>query len=162
MTDRHFAGQGKNLKVIGFTTMGKYRVTGEFNDQNLLERVVTWIPDRVMGDMQVEIRYSDYRDVGNGVKFPHRIHAHQGDHPLLPGGNGRNWMDVQVSNVQVNAAERGGRRFPAAVRNAPRSARARRRDTAQARRLADGRRLAQQRGDRVPRFHRRRRRPAGR
>jgi glyoxylase-like metal-dependent hydrolase (beta-lactamase superfamily II) len=118
MTDRHFTGQGKNLKVIGFTTMGKYRVTGEFNDQNLLERVVTWIPDRVMGDMQVEIRYSDYRDVGNGVRFPHRIHAHQGDHLLLPGGNGRNWMDVQVSNVQVNVPN-AQLEVPAAVRNAP-------------------------------------------
>src|SRR5688572_19462644 len=118
VTDRHFAGQGKNLKVLGFTTMQKYRVTGEFNDQNLLERVVTWIPDRVMGDMQVEIRYSDYRDVGNGVRFPHRIHAHQGDHPLLPGGNGRNWMDIQVSNVQINVPN-AAVEIPAAVRNAP-------------------------------------------
>ena len=118
VTDRHFSGQGKNLKVIGFTTMQKYRVTGEFNEQNLLERVVTWIPDRVMGDMQVEIRYSDYRDVGNGVRFPHRIHAHQGDHPLLPGGNGRNWMDIQVSNVQLNVPN-AMQEVPAAVRNAP-------------------------------------------
>ena len=34
-----------------------------------------------MGDMMVEIRYTDYRDVGNGAKFPYRIHGHQGDHP---------------------------------------------------------------------------------
>ena len=118
VSSRHFAGQGRTVNVLGFTTMQKYRVTGEFNDQNLLERVVTWIPDRVMGDMQVEIRYSDYRDVGNGVKFPHRIHAHQGDHPLLPGGNGRNWMDIQVSNVQVNVPN-AAQEIPAAVRNAP-------------------------------------------
>ena len=60
VTDRYFVRTGRTLKVIGFTTMGKYRVTGEFNDQNLLERVVTWIPSPMMGDMQVEIRYSDY------------------------------------------------------------------------------------------------------
>jgi glyoxylase-like metal-dependent hydrolase (beta-lactamase superfamily II) len=118
MTDRTFIGQGKNLKVLAFTTMDKYRMTGEINDQNLLERVVTWIPDRVMGDMQVEIRYSDYRDVGNGVRFPHRIHAHQGDHPLLPGGNGRNWMDLTISSVQVNVPA-SAVAVPDAVRNAP-------------------------------------------
>jgi len=104
LADRHFAVQGRTMKVVGFTAMGKYRVTGEFNDQNLLERVVTWIPNPVMGDMQVEIRYSDYRDIGGGAKFPFRIHAHQGDHPLLPVSTGRNWMDVRVSDAKANVA----------------------------------------------------------
>ena len=94
VSDRHFVRTGRTLKVIGFTTMGKYRATGELNDQNLLERVVTWIPNPVMGDMQVEIRYSDYRDVGNGAKFPFRVHVHQGDHPFL---GGRNFMDLSPS-----------------------------------------------------------------
>ena len=94
---------GRRLTVIGFTAMGKYRVTGEFNDQNLLERVLTWIPDPVMGDMQYEIRYSDYKDFG-GVKFPMHIHAHQGDHPLLPGSTGRNSLDIRVSSVQPNVS----------------------------------------------------------
>jgi hypothetical protein len=85
--DRYYVRQDRTLKVIGFTTMGKYRLTGEFNKDNLLERVITWIPDPVLGDMMVEIRYSDYRDVGNGAKFPYRIHAHQGDNPLVPGGH---------------------------------------------------------------------------
>src|SRR5215813_11196494 len=56
VTDREFIGAGRNLHVVGFTTMGKYKATGEFNEQNMLERVVTWIPNPVMGDMQVEIR----------------------------------------------------------------------------------------------------------
>ena len=102
VVDRTFAGLGRTLKVVGFTTMGKYRLTGEFNERNLLERVITWIPDPVMGDMQVEIRYSDYRDVGGGAKFPFHIHAHKGDHPLLPGGNGRNWFDIQIADARVN------------------------------------------------------------
>src|SRR5215831_18403908 len=48
VTDREFIGTGRNLRVVGFTSMGKYRSTGEFNDQNMLERVVTWIPNPVM------------------------------------------------------------------------------------------------------------------
>jgi glyoxylase-like metal-dependent hydrolase (beta-lactamase superfamily II) len=114
VTDRHFVRTGRTLKVIGFTTMGKYRATGEFNDQNLLERVVTWVPSPVMGDMQVEIRYSDYRDVGNGVRFPHRIHMHQGDHPFL---GGRNYMDLTISNVSVNVPN-AAQTVPDAVRTA--------------------------------------------
>src|SRR6266446_5902967 len=70
--DRYYSRLNRTLKVVGFTTMGKYRVTGEFNNDNLLERVITWIPDSVLGDMMVEIRYSDYRDVGGGAKFPFR------------------------------------------------------------------------------------------
>ena len=97
--DREFTGTGKTLKVVGFTTMGKYRATGEFNDQNLLERVVTWIPNPMMGDMQVEIRYSDWRDIGNGIKAPYHIHMHQGDHPLV---RGMNYLDVQASDVKAN------------------------------------------------------------
>src|SRR5881397_3158941 len=101
VSDREFIGAGRNLRVVGFTTMGKYRATGEFNDQNMLERVVTWIPNPVMGDMQVEIRYTEYKDVGNGVKFPMHIHMHQGDHPFL---GGRNLMDLAISDAKVNVA----------------------------------------------------------
>jgi hypothetical protein len=116
--DRRFPESGKTLKVVGFTTMGKYRLTGEFNDQNLLERVITWIPDPIMGDMQVEIRYSDYRDVGGGAKFPFHIHAHKGDHPRLPGANARNWFDMQISDAKVNVAN-AAQALPAGVRTAP-------------------------------------------
>jgi glyoxylase-like metal-dependent hydrolase (beta-lactamase superfamily II) len=113
-SDRQFVRTGRTLKVVGFTTMGKYRATGEFNDQNLLERVVTWIPSPVMGDMQVEIRYSDYRDIGNGVKFPYHIHVHQGDHPFV---RGMNFMDVQASDVKINVPD-AAQTVPDAVRNA--------------------------------------------
>src|SRR6185503_14622948 len=114
VSDRHFVRNGRTLKVIGFTTMGKYRATGEFNDQNLLERVVTWIPSPVMGDMQVEIRYTDYRDVGNGAKFPFHVHMHQGDHPFI---GGRNWLDLNISEAKVNVPN-AAQTPPANVRNA--------------------------------------------
>src|SRR6185312_5943050 len=114
VSDREFVGQGKTLKVVSFTTMGKWRATGEFNDQNMLERVVTWIPSPMMGDMQVEIRYSDWRDVGNGIKAPYHIHMHQGDHPLV---RGMNLMDVQASDVKVNV-QNASLSVPDAVRSA--------------------------------------------
>jgi glyoxylase-like metal-dependent hydrolase (beta-lactamase superfamily II) len=114
VTDREFVGSGRNLRVVGFTTMGKYRATGEFNNQNILERVVTWIPSPVMGDMQVEIRYTDWRDIGNGVKAPFHIHMHQGDHPLV---RGMNYLDAQASDVKANV-EIASITVPDAVRNA--------------------------------------------
>jgi glyoxylase-like metal-dependent hydrolase (beta-lactamase superfamily II) len=115
VTDREFVGAGRTLRVVGFTTMGKYKATGEFNDQKILERVVTWIPNPVMGDMQVEIRYSDWRDIGNGIKAPFHIHMHQGDHPLV---RGMNYMDVQASDVKVNV-QNASLAVPDAVRTAP-------------------------------------------
>jgi len=114
--DRYYVRQDRTLKVVGFTIMGKYRLTGEFDKDNLLERVITWIPDPVLGDMMVEIRYSDYRDVGNGAKVPYRIHAHQGDNPLVPGGH--NWMEVRVTDAKVNVPE-AAVTVPDSVRNAP-------------------------------------------
>jgi glyoxylase-like metal-dependent hydrolase (beta-lactamase superfamily II) len=100
MEQRYFNRLDKTVKVVGFTS-GKYRITGEFDDNNLLERVVTWFPNAVMGDMQIEVRYTDWKDVGGGAKFPFHIHAHQGDHPLNTGG--RNWFDVRVTDAKVNA-----------------------------------------------------------
>jgi len=117
VAERHMAAEGRTLKVVGFTAMGKYYLTGEFNDQHILERVITAIPDPVMGDMQVEIRYSDYRDLGNGIMFPFRYHAHQGDHPLLPVSTGRNWRDYSVSEAVPNVAN-AALAVPDAVRNA--------------------------------------------
>jgi len=114
ISDREFVGTGRTVKVVSFTTMGKWRATGEFNDQNMLERVVTWIPSPMMGDMQVEIRYSDWRDVGNGIKAPYHIHMHQGDHPLV---RGMNQLDVQATDVKVNV-QNASLTVPDAVRTA--------------------------------------------
>src|SRR5207302_7460414 len=114
VTEREFVGAGTTPHVVCFATMSKYKATGEFNAQNLLERVVTWIPNPVMGDMQVEIRYTDWRDVGNGIKAPFHIHMHQGDHPLV---RGMNFMDVQASEVKASV-ESSSLTVPDAVRTA--------------------------------------------
>jgi len=67
-----------------------------------------------MGDMQVEIRYTDWKDIGNGIKAPFHIHMHQGDHPLV---RGMNFMDVQASDVKANV-ESASLTVPDAVRSA--------------------------------------------
>jgi glyoxylase-like metal-dependent hydrolase (beta-lactamase superfamily II) len=64
----------------------------------------------------VEYRYSDYRDAGNGVKYPFHVHAHMGDHPLIPGGH--NWLDVRTNDVKINVAD-AAQAIPDAVRDAP-------------------------------------------
>jgi len=122
-TERYFGRQNRTVKVVAFTIkvcdrpqpQCTRRVTGEFNNDNMLERVVTWFADPVLGDKMVELRWSDYKDVGNSVKMPHRVHAHQGDHPLIQGGH--NWMDVRFSEIKVNAGT--AQAAPDNVRNAP-------------------------------------------
>jgi glyoxylase-like metal-dependent hydrolase (beta-lactamase superfamily II) len=64
----------------------------------------------------VEYRYSDYRDVGSGMKAPFHVHAHMGDHPLIPGGH--NWMDLRTTDIKVNVPD-AAQAVPDSVRNAP-------------------------------------------
>jgi glyoxylase-like metal-dependent hydrolase (beta-lactamase superfamily II) len=124
VSDRYYGRENRTLKVVAFSTkvcdgpqpQCTRRVTGEFNSDNMLERTITWIPDPVLGDKMVEFRWSDYRDVGNGVKFPFHVHAHMGDHPLIPGGH--NWLDLRASDVKVNIPD-AAQAVPDAVRNAP-------------------------------------------
>ena len=74
---------GKSYTVISWTPSQKapsgqsYRLNGYVNDQQLIERVETWIEHPVMGDLQVEQIYSDYRDTG-GMKVPGRIVQRRG------------------------------------------------------------------------------------
>ena len=84
---------GRRLTVVSFTWKGRYRINGYINGQNLLEKVETWMPEPLLGDMLVENTFSDYRDVA-GVKFPGRIVQTQGGFPVL---------DLTVSSVQPNA-----------------------------------------------------------
>ena len=84
---------GKEVRVISFTFDGKYRVKGYVDDQNLLQRVETWIPQSMLGDMPVEVTYTDYRDV-SGIKFPGKIMQKEG---------GFTTLDLTVTEVIPNA-----------------------------------------------------------
>ena len=99
--------------LVAFTAMGKYRVVGTFNDQNMLELVQTWIPNPVYGDMLYELRYTGYKDFG-GVKFPTVLHIHQGDPRLSVAHNS---MEITLTSVQPNVSV-AAMAVPDAVRTA--------------------------------------------
>ena len=92
--------QNGKATLVSFTAMGKYRVNGTFNDQNLLELVQTWIANPVYGDMLYELRYTNYKDFG-GVKHPTVLHIHQGDPRLSVAHNS---MEITLTNVQPNVS----------------------------------------------------------
>lgn len=98
-TNTGLTENGRRANLVAFTALGKYKVVGTINDQNLVELTTTWIPNAVYGDMLYEIRHLNYKDFG-GVKFPTTIHVHQGDPVLNPA---HNVMDVRVSDVRTNA-----------------------------------------------------------
>jgi glyoxylase-like metal-dependent hydrolase (beta-lactamase superfamily II) len=66
--------------VVSISVLGKYRVDATINRQNMLQRIHTWVPDPVLGDMNYEHEFTNesYVDVGNGIKFPTGWHSHQG------------------------------------------------------------------------------------
>jgi hypothetical protein len=59
-------------KTISFKVPGNYHVVGYINEQNLLEKVETWI-----GEVAVEAQFHGYADFG-GVQFPTLITERQG------------------------------------------------------------------------------------
>ncbi|OFV97537.1 MAG: hypothetical protein A3F68_11600 [Acidobacteria bacterium RIFCSPLOWO2_12_FULL_54_10] len=83
---------GGNTTVVSFQVGGKFPVKATINAQNLVEKVETKIANPVLGDMAVEISYSDYQD-HQGVKFPARIVQRTGEHPSL---------EITVSSVEAN------------------------------------------------------------
>jgi glyoxylase-like metal-dependent hydrolase (beta-lactamase superfamily II) len=88
---------GRKVTIVSFR-VGKYKVNGTINDQNLVELVDTWFPNPVYGDMDYEMRYTQYKDFG-GIKFPGLIHVHQGDPRLNPA---HNYYEIYVSDVKGN------------------------------------------------------------
>ncbi len=81
-------------RTLSFSAHGKYKINATLNDQNLVQKVETWIANPVLGDMLVETAYSNYKDF-NGVKFPTRIVQFQGGFPAL---------ELDVTEVAPNAA----------------------------------------------------------
>jgi len=98
---------GKPMTEVSFLWKGKYKVNGYVDSQNMLERVETWIPQPILGDMPVEADYSEYKDF-SGVKFPTRIVQKEGGYPVL---------DLTVTDVVPNAA--ANIKVPDAAHNAP-------------------------------------------
>ncbi len=84
--------RGATKTMIGFTTPMKTKVQGTLGEGYLVERIETWFDNPVLGDMQLEASFSDYKDFG-GVKFPTRIVHRSGGYPLL---------DLTITDVKIN------------------------------------------------------------
>ena len=50
--------EGRDITIVSFTAMDTYRVNGTINEDHLVERVQTWVPNPVLGDMIYDHRYS--------------------------------------------------------------------------------------------------------
>jgi len=123
MLTRYEGGEGggkQRVTMISITALGKYRVNATINPDNVIERVQTWIPNAVIGDMYYESVYSSYKDFG-GLKFPTRIHRHDdlddesSGNPVVRGGH--HSFDMTVKTVEANACGEAIT-VPDAVRNA--------------------------------------------
>ena len=88
---------GRKVTIVSFT-MGKYRVNGTINDQNLVELTDTWFPNPVYGDMDYEMRYTKYKNF-DGLMFPTLVHVHQGDPRLNPA---HNYYEYTITDVKAN------------------------------------------------------------
>lgn len=96
-SDAGLSQNGRKVTVVSFT-IGKYRVNGTINDQNLVELTDTWFPNPVYGDMDYEMRFTKYKNFG-GVQFPTLLHVHQGDPRLNPA---HNYYEYNVTDVKAN------------------------------------------------------------
>jgi hypothetical protein len=70
----------EKMKIVSITVLGKYRVDATINKENLLQRIHTWVPDPVLGDMNYEHEFTNdsYIAIGDGIKFPTSWHHHDG------------------------------------------------------------------------------------
>ena len=89
--------EGRPLTIVSFTAMG-HRLNGTINEDNLVERTLTWVANPVFGDMIYDHRYTGYQDFG-GVMFPTVIHSHQGDPRINPG---HNLMEITVTDLAAD------------------------------------------------------------
>jgi glyoxylase-like metal-dependent hydrolase (beta-lactamase superfamily II) len=89
---------GKKYNVLTWMTTQKapsgvaYKVVGYINDQNLVEKVETWLENPVFGDMLVEGIYTEYRDA-NGLKYPSSMVQKRGGWPTF---------EAQILGVNMN------------------------------------------------------------
>jgi glyoxylase-like metal-dependent hydrolase (beta-lactamase superfamily II) len=72
-----------------------YVVNGYLNDQNLVERVETWLGDNIMGDMHIVATYTGWKNFG-GAMAPSRIVQTRGGWPFF---------EVNVTAARANPAD---------------------------------------------------------
>ena len=104
---------GRPVTIVSFTALGKYRINGTINEQNLVDSIQTWIPNPMLGDMLYEVRMTEYKDFG-GVLYPSLLHFHQGNRFIVISDDA---MEIRVTGVKANV-EATAPAVPDAVRTA--------------------------------------------
>jgi glyoxylase-like metal-dependent hydrolase (beta-lactamase superfamily II) len=108
---------GKRYQAVTFNSPIKspggqpYKVVGYINNQNLVEKVQTWLENPIFGDMLVEAEYTQYRDAANGLKFPTQIVQKRGGWPTFTAyilGAHANPGNLQQLMTAPPAGARGG------------------------------------------------------
>ncbi len=93
--------EGRNYTVLSWSPAVKapsgrdYVVNGYVNDQNMVERVETWLGENIMGDMHIVASYTGWKDFG-GVMVPARVVQTRGGWPFF---------EVTVTAARANPAD---------------------------------------------------------
>ena len=125
---------GKNYTVLTWSPTVKapsgknYVINGYVNDQNLVDRVETWLGENIMGDMHILATYTGWKDFG-GAMAPAKIVQTRGGWPFF---------EVDVTAAKANPPT--SRRWLRRPRRRPAVAVARRRHRGRARAAAAHRR----------------------
>jgi glyoxylase-like metal-dependent hydrolase (beta-lactamase superfamily II) len=95
----------EKVHVVSITVLGKYRVNATINSENIIQRIETKFPHPVLGDMNYEHEFSEWKDVG-GIKFPAGWHHHEGYDderfkPTITGGH--NAFGGTFADIKPNA-----------------------------------------------------------
>ena len=92
---------GKNYTVLTWSPAVKapsgknYVINGYVSEQNLVDRVETWLGENIMGDMHILAIYTDWKDFG-GVMAPAKIVQTRGGWPFF---------EVSVTAAKANPAD---------------------------------------------------------
>ena len=81
-------------RTLAFSIPGHMTVRATVDRKRLVDYVQATIPNAVLGDLTIEVRYSGYKDFG-GVQFPSKIEQSAGGFPSV---------DLTVTGVRPNAA----------------------------------------------------------
>ena len=96
------------VAVVSATVLGKYRVNATVREGNIVQRTQVRVPHPVLGDMNYEHEFSEWKDLGNGIVFPAGWHRHDGwdderQVPVLTGGH--NSFGGSFPEMQANDCE---------------------------------------------------------
>lgn len=104
----------QKVTVVSATVLGRYRVNATIREGNIVQRTQTRVPHPVLGDMNYEHEFTDWKYLGDGIVFPAGWHHHDGwdderQVPLITGGHnsfGGSFPDMRVNDCPPLAVPR--------------------------------------------------------